>query len=161
MDSDGHLFPDDVPVDFFCKCAECENDIEKLMKYWEQIGVMDSLCLQVHIRSVGWIPMLEAFIRKWGMHSVSADIKRSFVIVEEEQPIFVAQCNERVREVEIIRNHHEWIKNLNHLFPQGSSYHNYWIPRVEAFMQKWSSDYVPADIKSSLAEVKELYPTNR
>ena len=105
--------------------------------------------------------MVEVFVQKWGMDCVPADIKRSFVVVKEEQPIFVAQCNKRVREVEIIRNHHEWVKNLNHPFPRILSYHNYWIPRVEAFIQKWSSDYVPDDIKRSLAKVKELYPINQ
>ena len=117
MDSGEGLFPGDVRFEGFCKCAECEDDMKELMDFWKQISTKYSSCLQVHIRSVQWIPMLEAFIRRWGMHSASADIERSFVIVEEEQPIFVAQCNERVREVEIIRNHHEWIENLNHPFP--------------------------------------------
>ena len=117
MDSDEGLFPEDVRVECFCKCAECENDIKKLMKYWKRISAKDSSCLQVHIRSVGWIPMLEAFIGRWGMHCASADLHRCFVIVQEEQPIFVAQCKERVREVEEIRNHREWIEGPNHPFP--------------------------------------------
>ena len=102
--------------------------------------------------------MLEAFIRRWGMHCASADMNRCFVIVQEEQPIFVAQCKERVREVEEIRNHREWIEGPNHPFPRVLFYHNLWVPKVEAFIQKWSSDYVPDDVKRSLAEVKELYP---
>ena len=105
--------------------------------------------------------MVEVFIQKWGMNCVPVDIERSFVVVEEEQSIFMAQCSKQVREVEMIRTHHEWIENPNHPFPRVSTYHNYWVPRVETFIQKWSSDYVPGDIKSSLAEVKELYPIDR
>ena len=117
MDSGEGLFPDDVRFRGFYECAEYKDDMKEIMDFWGQISTTYSSCFQVHICSVQWIPMVEAFIRKWGMYSVPADIKRYFVIVEEEQPIFMAQYNERVRKVEVIRNHHEWIESPNHLFP--------------------------------------------
>ena len=161
MNSDGRLFQDDVPVDFFRKCSECENDIKKLMKYWKRIGAKDSLCLQVHIRSVGWIPMLEVFIERWGLYCASADLHRCYVMVKKEQPTFLAQCEERVHDVGEIRNHREWIEGQKYPFPRVLFYQNHWIPKVEAFIQKWTSEYVPDDVKRSLAEVKERYPIDR
>ena len=101
MDSGEDLFPDGVHFKGPYKCSEYEDEIKEIVDFWEQIGVY-SPCLQVHICSVKWILMLEAFIRKWGMRNVPADIKRSYVIVEEEQPIFVAQCKERVSKVKEI-----------------------------------------------------------
>ena len=38
--------------------------------------------------------------------------------------------------------------------PRLSNYRNQWVLMVEAFEQKWGSNYVPADIKSTLDEVK-------
>ena len=161
MDSDGRLFPDDVPVDFFCKCAECENDIKKLMKYWEQIGVMDSLCLQVHIRSMEWIPMLDLFVERWGEYCATAELHRCYEIVLEEQSTFMAQVEERSHDVKGIRNYRKWIEGSNPPFPRDLFYRNLWIPKVEAFIQKWTGDYVPDDVKRSLAEAKERYPIDR
>ena len=102
-----------------------------------------------------------AFVQKWGIDYVPVDIERSFVVIEEEQPIFEAQCHEWILTVEEISNHREWIEELNYPFPRVPSYHNYWIPRVEAFIRKWTSDYVPDDVKRSLAEAKERYPIDR
>ena len=161
MDSDGRLFPEDVQVDCFRKCAECENDIKKLMKYWKRIGAKDSLCLQVHIRSMEWIPMLELFIERWGEYCASADLHRYYVMVQEEQPTFLVQVEERVHDVGEIRNQREWIEAQNHPFPWALFYQNHWIPKVEAFIQKWTSEYVPDDVKRSLAEVKERYPIDQ
>ena len=168
MDFDGRLFPDDVPfdfgdipVDFFRRCAECENGIEKLMEYWEQISVMDSLYLQVHVRSMEWIPMLELFLEQWGEDCATADLHRCYEMVLEEQPTFMEHVEERYRDVKGIRNHREWIESPNPPFPQDLFYRNLWIPRVEAFIRKWTSDYVPDDVKRSLAEARERYPIDR
>ena len=53
MDSGEGLFPEDVRVEGFCKCAECENDMKKLMDFWKRISTTYSSCLRVHIRNVG------------------------------------------------------------------------------------------------------------
>ena len=82
---------DDVPVDFFGEYAECENDIENLMTYWEQISVMDPLYLQVHIRSMGWMPMLGAFVDRWGIDCATADLLRCCRVVRDELPVYLAQ----------------------------------------------------------------------
>ena len=155
------LFPDDLRFEGFDECAEYEDDMKGIKELWEYISTTYLSFLQVQNRSCQWILMVEVFIQKWGIDYVPVDIESSFGEVEKEQPIFVAQYNGWIREVEIIRNHHEWIENLNHTFPRVSSYHNYWILRVKAFIQKWSSDYVPDDIKNSLAVVKELYPIDQ
>ena len=84
MDSDGRLFPDDVPVDFFGECAECENAIEKLMTYWKQIGVMYPMYLQVHIRSMEWMELLGVFVDQWGVDCCDADLLRCCKMVREE-----------------------------------------------------------------------------
>ena len=83
MNSDRRLFLDDEPVDFFCKCAKCENDIKELMEYWERIKLMDSSCLQVYIRSMEWIPMLERFLEQWGEYCASDDMHRCYLMVHE------------------------------------------------------------------------------
>ena len=57
-----------------------------------------------------------------------------------------------------IKDHFECINKKCYPFSRVQFYHNQWIPMVEAFEQKWGSGYVPADIKSSLAEVKKSYP---
>ena len=161
MNSDGRLFPDDVPVDFFRKCAECENDIKKLMKYWERIKLMDSSCLQVHIHSMEWIPMLEKFLERWGEYCASADLHRCYVMVQGEQTIFLKQVEERIHEVREIMSHREWIEGKTPPFSWDLFYQNHWIPKVEVFIQKWTSEYVPEYVKRSLAEVKERYPIDQ
>ena len=82
-------------------------------------------------------------------------------MVQEEHPTFLAQVEERVHDVGEIRNQREWIEAQNHPFPRVLFYQNHWIPKVEAFIQKWTSEYVPDDVKRSLAEVKERYPIDR
>ena len=161
MDSREGLFPDNLCFESFKKCAEIEHDMKGIRELWERISITCSMFLQVRHHHRRWISLGEAFVRKWGIDYVPVDIESSFDEVEKEPPIFDVQCNECYLDMEEISNHHEWIRSLNYPFPRVPSYHNYWIPRVEAFMQKWSSDYVPADIKSSLAEVKELYPIDR
>ena len=161
MDSREGLFPDDLCFESFDKCAEYQDDLKGIRKLWECISITCSPFLYVQHRHRRWILLVDAFVQKWGIDYVPVDIESSFDEVEKEQPIFDVQCNEWNLDMEEISNHHEWIRSLNYPFPRVPSYHNYWIPRVEAFMQKWSSDYVPADIKSSLAEVKELYPINQ
>ena len=62
---------------------------------------------QVQVRHHQWIPLLVAFVQKWGIDYVPVDIERSFVVVEEEQPIFEDQCDKFDRTVEEISNHCE------------------------------------------------------
>ena len=69
-----------------------------------------------------------------------------------------AECAEWNHGVTEIKDHIAWINKKRYLFPRVQFYHNHWIPMIEAFEQNLGSDYVPADIKSSLAEVKKLYP---
>ena len=117
MDSREGLFLDDLPFEGFDTCAEYEDDMKGIKELWEYISTTYLSFLQVQNRSCQWILMVEVFIQKWGIDYVPVDIESSFGEVEKEQPIFVAQYNGWIREVEIIRNHHEWIENLNHPFP--------------------------------------------
>ena len=56
-------------------------------------------------------------------------------------------------EVMVIKDEVAWINTTWYPEPRLSNYRK-WVPMVEAFEQKWGSDYVPADIKSALDEVK-------
>ena len=69
-----------------------------------------------------------------------------------------AKYTEWKNDVMAIKDKIAWINTTWAPEPQFSHYHNQWIPMVEAFEQKWGSDYVPADIKSSLDEVKSSIP---
>ena len=117
MGSREGLFPDDLRFEGFEKCAEYENEMEGIRKLWEYISTTYSLFLQVQVRHRQWIPLLVAFVQKWGIDYVPVDIERSFVVVEEEQPIFEAQCHEWILTMEEISNHREWIEELNYPFP--------------------------------------------
>ena len=149
---------DDVPVDFFAVYDVSENGIEKLMTYWDQISAMNPLYLQVHIRSMGWMPLLGVFVDRWGIDSATADILRCCRVVRDELPVYLAQLEERYNDVMGIRDYREWIESPNPPFPRDLFYQNLWIPRVEAFVRRWTDDYVPDDIKRSLAEATERYP---
>ena len=102
--------------------------------------------------------MLEVFVDQWGVDCTTADLLRCCRMVREEQPAYLAQVEERYHDVIRIRNHREWIESPNPPFPRDLFYQNLWIPRVEAFVRRWTDDYVPDDIKRSLAEATERYP---
>ena len=110
MDSDERVFPDNLPVDFFGECADWENAIEKLMTYWEQIGVMYLLYLQVHIRSMEWMELLGVFVDRWGVDCATADLLRCCRMVREERSVYLAQIEEGYHDVTGIRKHREWIE---------------------------------------------------
>ena len=57
------------------------------------------------------------------------------------------------QEVMVIKDEIATINTTWYPEPRLSNYRK-WAPMVEAFEQKWGSDYVPADIKSALDEVK-------
>ena len=65
-----------------------------------------------------------------------------------------AEYIEWYHEVMAIKDEIASINTTRYPEPRLSHYRNRWVPMVEAFEQKWGSDYVPADIKSSLDEVK-------
>ena len=69
-----------------------------------------------------------------------------------------AECAEWNHGMTEIKDNIKWINKKWYPFPRVQFYKNHWIPMVEAFEKKWGSNYVSADIKSSLAEVKKLYP---
>ena len=56
-------------------------------------------------------------------------------------------------EVMVIKDEVALINTTWYPEPRLSNYRK-WVPMVKAFEQKWASDYVPADIKSALDEVK-------
>ena len=56
-------------------------------------------------------------------------------------------------EVMVIKDEIATINTTWYPEPRLSNYRK-WVLMVEAFEQKWGSDYVPADIKSALDEVK-------
>ena len=160
MGSCEDLFPDDLRFEGFEECAKYKDDMKEIRKLWEYINTMYSFFLQVQVCHRQWIPLLVVFVQKWSIDYVPVDIERSFVVVEEEQPVFKDQCHEWILTVEEINNHRETIEQLNSLFPRVQFYQNHWIPRVKAFIRQWSSGHVPDDIKRSLAVVKEMYPIN-
>ena len=102
MNSDERLFPDDKPVDFFRKFAECGKDSKELMESWakcekdskelmelqERIKLMDLLCLQVYVRGKEWMPMLIRFLDQWGDYCVSDDVHKCYLMVVKEKTIF-------------------------------------------------------------------------
>ena len=104
--------------------------------------------------------MLIRFLNQWGNYCASDDVHKCYLMVVKEKTIFLDQVKERKSEVNEILCHHEWVEREKPLFPQGSFYQNHWIPKVEAFVRKWTSAYVPKYVKKALAEVKERYPTN-
>ena len=65
-----------------------------------------------------------------------------------------AECTDWNHDVTKIKDKMAWINTQWHPFPQVSLYQNEWILMFKAFKQKWGSDYVPADIKSSLVDIK-------
>ena len=138
--------------------SECENEIEKLMTCWEQIGVKYPLYLQVQFRVMEWMPMLDSFVERWGVDCCTADISRCVRVVRGEMLTYTAQIFERYQDVTGIRKHRKWIERPSPPFPRDFFYRYLWIPKVEAFIQKWTIDCVPDDILTSLAEAKERYP---
>ena len=122
------------------------------------LGTKYPLYLQVHIRSMEWMELLGVFVDRWGVDCCDADLLRCCRMVRREQPVYVAQIEGRCRDLTGIRKYREWIERPNPPCPRDFYYQKIWIPKVEAFIQKWTSDYVPDDVKRSLAEAKERYP---
>ena len=64
------------------------------------------------------------------------------------------ECIEWYHEIMVIKDKIALINTTWYPEPRLSNYQNQWVPMVKAFEQKWGSDYVPADIKSTLEKVK-------
>ena len=69
-----------------------------------------------------------------------------------------AECTNWNHDVAKIKDKMAWINTQWYPLLRVPLYQNEWIPMYKAFDQKWGSDYVPADIKSSLVDVMDLYP---
>ena len=149
------------PDVFFGECASGVDALVKLKAYWEEIIGMYPVHLQAYIRCMEWMELLGVFVKRWGVDCCDNDIVKYCRKVGDERPVIKKQMEERVQDVREIMSHREWIKGQTPLFPWDLFYQNHWILKVEAFIQKWTSDYVPDDIKRSLAEVKERYPIDR
>ena len=157
------------PDVFYGECATSEEGLVKLKTYWEQISGMYPVHLQAYIRSMEWMELLGVLVDQWGVDCCDADILRCCRIIHDERPVLEEQLEEKDKDVIGIRKHREWIESPNPPFPrdlislcsQDWYFRTIWIPKVETFIRKWTSVYVPDDVKRSLAEVKEQYPIDR
>ena len=157
------------PDVFFGECFTGVEGLVRLKVYWEEIIGMYPVHLQAYIRCMEWMELLGVFVKRWGVDCCDDDIVKYCRKVGDERPVIKKQMEERRQDMTGIRKHREWIESPNPPYPRELIesvsldwyYRSVWIPKVEAFIQKWTSDYVPDDIKRSLAEIKERYPIDR
>ena len=157
------------PDVFFGECASGVDALVKLKAYWEEIIGMYPVHLQAYIRCIEWMKLLKVFVKRWSVDCCDSDIAKYCRKVSDEQPFMRKQMKERRLIMTGIRKHREWMEGAETPYPRELIesvpldwwYRSVWIPKVEAFIQKWTSDYVPDDIKRSLAEVKERYSIDR
>ena len=164
MESENRVNPDV----FYGECATSEEALEKLKGYWDQISRIYPVHLQAYIHSKEWLKLLGVFVDRWGVECTDVDIFMCCRMIHDEQPVLEEQLEEKDKDVIEIRKHREWIESPNPPFPrdlisscsQDWYFQTIWIPKVETFIRKWTSVYVPDDVKRSLAEVKERYPVD-
>ena len=99
MDSGEGLSPGDVRFEGFCKCAECENDMEKLMDFWKQISNVYEWLI--------WAPRILKCHQRWRMRLNQTPPLLRFVVLptvraarrarRKKESRFATSCGEKNR----------------------------------------------------------------
>ena len=103
-----------------------------------------------------WLKLVEKFIKNYGWDNVPDHLQSYIEVVKANEPIYTTECTKWNHELKTIKHHMKQCVEMPAI-PQAQFFCNYWVPRVEAFVNKWGSEYVPDRILSTLADVKQFY----
>ena len=139
------------------ECADYIREMKEITELHDSINKAKFPFPRVNRFYNEWLELVNKFTDNYGWDNVPDHLQSYIEVVKAYEPIYTTECTEWNHELTTIKHHMERCVEMPAI-AQAQFFHNYWVPRVEAFVNKWGSEYVPDQILSTLAAVKKFYP---